>query len=80
MMEYWARSVMFGRKVAPNGLRTSHFMSSRQAQPVRYDVEDKKTKILSNPLFQHSIVPLFQLRSEAELSSNHPAFSLRVDY
>ncbi len=33
------------------------------------DVEDKKTKIHLNPLFHHSIIPLFQLRSEAELSS-----------
>jgi hypothetical protein len=33
------------------------------------DVEDKKTKILLYPLFHYSNIPLFQLRSEAELSS-----------
>jgi len=27
------------------------------------DVEDKKTKILSGPIFQYSNIPVFQLRS-----------------
>ena len=33
------------------------------------DVKEKETKILLNPSFHHSSIPLFQLRSEAELSS-----------
>jgi len=32
------------------------------------DAKDKKTKILLNPLFQQSIIPLFQMRSEEEQS------------
>jgi len=30
------------------------------------DAKDKKTKILIDPLFQQSIIPLFQMRGEAE--------------
>ncbi len=40
------------------------------------DAKDKRTKILLNPLFQQSIIPLFQMRSEEEQSNdkiNHEA-------
>jgi len=41
------------------------------------DVEDKKIQIRLNPLFHHSIIPVFQLRSEAELSSYDKILSAR---
>ena len=40
-----------------------------RSEACAHDVKEKETKSLLNPTFQHSSSPLFQLRSEAELSS-----------
>ena len=49
-----------------------------EVKPGAHDVEHKNTKILLNPLFHYSNIPLFQSRSEAELSSVGGSLRLRT--